>query len=278
MRYLVAGLMPAIALLCAPMPVLAKDACTRESLKAATETYIAAQRSGSPAAMPLAASVAYVENMQKAVLSGGILSTPQKIDFHRSLLDTQNCETFTEVVITDPAHPYVLGTRLKLVDGKVAEIETFVTDSDDWLFKASITYKYASAEDWGVIPAADRSSRATLIAAANAYFDLFMDPKTVVPWGSPCARLEGGIYTGKGRPDDTCNVGVPSGVKIVERRFIVDEDVGGVVGLVVFGQNRLPDSHMFRVERDKIRYVHTITVCKTFNCGYPVPEQLRMQQ
>jgi hypothetical protein len=35
---------------------------------------------------------------------------------------------------------------------------------------------------------------------------------------------------------------------------------------------------MFRVERDKIRYVHTITVCKTFNCGVPVPEQLRTQQ
>jgi hypothetical protein len=275
MKYIVAGLIPAAAFLLAPDMAFAQGTCTRDGLKAVTAAYINAQKTGTPASLPLAGSVKYIENQQPAVLSGGILSTPQKIDFHRSLFDTEVCETFTEVVITDPAHPYVLGTRLKVADGKVSEIETIVTDADDWLFKASVTLKYASAENWGEIPAVDRSSRATLVAAANAYFNLFFDPKTVVPWGKPCARLEGGIYTGKGRPDDTCNIGVPSGVPIVNRRFIVDEEVGGVVGVVTFGKNELPDSHMFRVEKDRIRYVHTITACKTFNCGFPTPAQLK---
>jgi len=35
----------------------------------------------------------------------------------------------------------------------------------------------------------------------------------------------------------------------------------------------VPDAHTFRVEHGKIRYVHTITACKTFNCGFKAPPQ-----
>jgi hypothetical protein len=49
---------------------------------------------------------------------------------------------------------------------------------------------------------------------------------------------------------------------MTNRRYIVDLDMGTVVGLVDFGGEKgLPDSHMFRLENGKLRYVHTITVC-----------------
>ena len=51
-----------------------------------------------------------------------------------------------------------------------------------------------------MIPEADRDSRETLIKAADAYLNLFNDKSVVVPWGTPCVRLEGGLYTGKGAP------------------------------------------------------------------------------
>ena len=268
-----------LALLCGAMavatPGLAQTACTRPALQAAVDSYIAAQAKGDPSRMALAAPVKYIENRQDADVKKGILSTPQKIDFHRSLLDTQTCETFTEIIITDPAHPYILGVHLKVAGGKVAEIDSLVTDQDDWLFAPKRTLKFTTAENWSVLPQAARSDRKTLIAAANAYFDLFDDKTVKVPFGAPCARLEGGLYTGKGQPDDSCAVGVPSGVKIVNRHFVVDEDIGSAVGLVTFGNNGLPDSHLFRLENGKIRYVHTITVCKTFNCGFAVPAQLK---
>ena len=260
-------------------PALAQGSCTRADLQAAADRYVAAQSKGDPKLVGLAPEAKYLEQMQPAEIATGILSTPQKIDFHRSLLDTKSCESFTEVIVADPAHPYVLGTRLKL-DGKaVSEIETLVTDKDDWLFSAANTLKYSSAEKWDIVPADKRQSREAIVAAADAYLNLFNDPTVKVPWGSPCARLEGGLYTAKGapgevRPEDTCNIGVPSKTPLVDRRYIVDQDLGSVVVLLIFGNSKLPDSHMFRIENGRIRYVHTITVCKAFNCGFPLPKAL----
>ena len=74
-----------------------------------------------------------------------------------------------------------------------------------------------------------------------------------------CGRTEGGIHTGKGVPEDSCQVGVPSGVNIVARRFIVDENIGAVVAFCTFGVGGLPDTHLFRVEKGKLRFVHTLT-------------------
>ena len=270
-----------LALLCgvlaASSPSLAAAACSRASLQKAVDGYIAAQTKGQPGLISLTKSSRYIENRKDADLKTGVVSTPWKIDLHRSLLDTETCETFSEVIITDPAHPYVMGVHLKVAGGKIAEIDTIVTQKDDWLFSPPRTLKLSSAEDWSVLPKAARSNRATLIAAANAYFDYFDDKskKSVVPWGVPCHRLEGALYTGKGLPDDSCDVGVPDKVKIVDRHFVVDEDIGSVVGLVTFGASGLPDSHLFRLENGKIRYIHTITHCLTPNCGFPVPAQLK---
>jgi hypothetical protein len=148
-----------------------------------------------------------------------------------------------------------------------------VTDKDDWLFNADNYLKYSRGESWGVIPGTSRDTRATLIAAANAYEDIFFDNSVKVPWGTPCNRLEGGIRTGKGTPEDTCNSGVPSGMKITNRRFVVDPDIGAVVVLSRFSNNELPDSHLFRLENGKIRYVHTLTVCTIPGCGFQRPAQ-----
>ena len=48
--------------------------------------------------------------------------------------------------------------------------------------------------------------------------------------------------------------------------------MGTVVGLVDFGaKDGWPDSHMFRLEDGKVRYVHTLTVCP-INCEIPSPK------
>ncbi|MDB5716900.1 MAG: hypothetical protein JWM38_327 [Sphingomonas bacterium] len=267
----------ACGLFFAAAPAFAQAGCTRAELQTLADKYIAAQTSGDVGKLPLGLWVQYSEQMDpSASMGSGMLSAPQKIDFHRSLLDTQSCSTFTEVVIADPAHPYVLGTRLQIRGGSVNEIETLVTDRDDWLFNAANTLKYSRAEKWTEIPAAERDSRETLLAAANAYLDLFNDKNVAVPWGTPCARLEGGLYTAKGAPgvaspEDSCNVGVPAGQKLINRRYVVDEALGAVAVLLNFGNNQLPDAHIFRVEKGKLRYIHTITVCKTFNCGFKAP-------
>lgn len=274
---------PALAcgLLFGAAPAFAQAGCDRAALQAATDDYLAAQTAGDPLKMHMGLWVDYQEQLGPASMATGILSTAHKIDFHRSLLDTQSCSSFTEAVINEPAHPYVIGTIVGFRGGQIGQIQTLITDHDKgWLFNAANTMKYSAAENWSEIPPAERDSRDTLIAAANAYLDLFNDKTVVVPWGTPCERLEGGLYTSKAAPgatlpDDSCNVGVPSGVKITDRQYVVDETLGAVAVLSNFGANQSPDFHTFRVEHGKLRYVHTITVCKVYNCGFKLPAQLQ---
>jgi hypothetical protein len=213
-----------------------------------------------------------------ANIDNGLIKTPMKIDHHRSLLDTATCQTFTEVIVTDKEHPYVLGTRLRVNHDKIAEIEIIWETTGYWGFNVDNYMKYSSTEKWDTIPASKRDTRATLVAAAGAYLDAFLEQKKdLVPWGYPCVRTEGGMYTGKGSPTDSCDVGVPSGVNIANRRFVVDETIGAVVAFCTFGAGSptggsgAPDSHLFRLEEGKLRYVHTLTHLLQSSFRGPLP-------
>jgi hypothetical protein len=244
----------------------AQVSCARGGLQRAVDLYIEAQTKGDTSGLPLANGLGYTENMERIDPKNGLINTPLTIDHHFSLLDTDTCQTFTEVIVTDKAKPYVLGTRLRVNHDKIAEIEILWTTTGYWLFNADNYLKYATAEDWGPITADRRDTRGTLVGAANAYLDAFLEGKIdLVPWGFPCNRTEGGAHTGKGQPDDSCEVGVPSGVNIANRRFIVDQVTGTVVAFCTFGAggpnggSGSPDTHLFRIENGKLRYVHTLT-------------------
>lgn len=244
-------------------------ACTREVLKAVTDELFAAQTAGQTNFSSLSSTVAYTENRKSVDIKTGILSKSMKIDHARSQHDTTQCAAFSEFIITDTAAPYVIATQLRLDNStKVSQIDTIWTSKGDWLFNVTGTYYWATHEKWDAIPAEKRDSRAVIKAAGDAYADLFNNKSVKVPWGSPCARLEGGAYTGKGEATDRCDVGVPSGVPLVNRQYVIDEeygtvdiimDFGGVQGQV--GADGLPDSHEFRVEGGKLRYVHTLSSC-----------------
>jgi hypothetical protein len=260
--------------LLAPRAGVAQVACTREGLQRAVDLYIAAQTKGDTSGLPLPMGVGYMENAANFDINNGKIKTAMKIDHHRSLIDTSTCQTFTEVIVTDKANPHVLGTRMRVNRDKIAEIEILWTTTGYWLFNADNYLKYSSAENWGSIPADKRDTRDTLVAAANAYLDAFLEgKKDLVPWGYPCQRTEGGMYTGKGDPKDSCDVGVPSGVNIANRRFVVDPTIGSVVVYCTFGAGNAnggsgsPDTHLFRVENGKLRYVHTLTHLLQTNFG-----------
>jgi len=252
--------------LLAPTAGFAQVACTREGLQRAVDLYIAAQSKGDTSGLPLPMGAGYMENAANADINKGVIKTAMKIDHHRSLIDPSTCQTFTEVIVTDKANPHVLGTRMRVNRDKIAEIEILWTTTGYWLFNADEYLKWSSSEKWDVIPIARRDTRDTLVAAANAYLDAFLEgKKDLVPWGYPCQRTEGGAHTGKGVPEDSCDVGVPSGVNIANRRFIVDPTIGSVVVFCTFGAGNAnggsgsPDTHLFRVENGKLRYVHTLT-------------------
>lgn len=251
--------------------VRAQTACTRPMLQAAAESYIAAQKAGDLSRMSLAEKVKFSENMQSIAKEKGLWNTALPIAFHRSIYDVGRCMTFSEVIVTEGGHPYVIGTRLKVRDGKKTEIDSLVTDQDDWLFNAENYLKYSQAEDWSVLPLDDRVSRQDLVDAGHQYFDfVFLDKSIRPPWGTPCARLEGGAYTNpKNENRDTCQIPAPLGeMFIVNRSFVVDEELGAVNVFCRFGgDNGMPDSHTFRLVNGRYRWVHTLSVNLT---GKPI--------
>jgi hypothetical protein len=252
----------------------AQSACTRFQLQAAADSYVAAQKAGDISGMTLADDAKFFENMSEVGRDQGLWNTALPIDLSRSFLDTTRCKTFTEIIVTKGTHPYVLGTRLSVTAGKITQINSLVTDQGDWLFNANAYLKYASAEDWGPLPAHAKTPAPELIDAANRYLDMFSDKFMDVPWGIPCARLEGGAYTNRNNdPNASCNIGVPDGVLyIVNRDYVVDYDLGVVNVFCRFGNSAtgMPDSHTFRLVKGEYRFIHTLSV--NLNPDQPSPQ------
>lgn len=250
-------------------------ACTREQLIAATDDLLLVQTTGKlDGATSFASPIKYTENRKTVDLAKGILSQALTIAHNRSQHDVPQCAAFSELIVTTAAKPFVVATQLRLDNAtqKVNRIDNIVTTKGDWLFNITGTYYWASREKWDPIPTDKRDTRETIKAAADAYCDIFNDKSVKVPWGQPCARLEGGSYTGKGQASDRCDVGIPTGVKLVNRQYVIDEVFGTVdvqmdfAGTGGFGVGGLPDSHEFRVEGGKLRYVHTLSSCGGRSC------------
>lgn len=242
--------------------------CTRAELEAATAAYVEAQKKGDISKLPIAENAQFLENMNVVGKGDGLWNTKLPIAYTASFHDSQRCKTFTEIVVTKGGHPYVIGTRLYMNDGKIIRIDSLVTDEGDWLFNANAYAKYSKSEDWSELPISQRTRGQEMINGANAYLDAFADKFTEAPWGQPCERLEGGAYTNAdGEKDTTCKVGIPAGVLyIVNRDYLVDEEKGIVNIFCRFGSGTgMPDSHTFKYVNGKFRYVHTISVNMTDN-------------
>ena len=111
MRFALVGIVLTGALL-APSSSFAQVSCSREGLQHTVDLYIDAQTKGDTSGLPLANGLGYFENSAPADINAGVIKTAMKIDHHRSLLDTSNFQTFTEVIVRDKSKPYVLGTRM----------------------------------------------------------------------------------------------------------------------------------------------------------------------
>ncbi|PMD38497.1 hypothetical protein L207DRAFT_492333 [Hyaloscypha variabilis F] len=250
--------------------------CTRAFLQNATAQYVGAQSSGNPALLTvLATNASYIESEKPVSIRTGVLSQPMKIDHNRSIHDTTNCATFTELIVTNPSKPYVIGTRMLFTGNQITTIESIATHPGDWAFNATGYLYWDSLENWDPIPAAKQDSRAVIQTAGDAYFNRFGNVNITVPWDTPCARLEGGAYTGANNlTGETCDLGLPSTTVVTNRRFVIDETLGAVDIFLGFpgldrsqGDKPMPDSHLFRVEGGKIRYIHTVSSCVEAGCG-----------
>ncbi|KAH7371625.1 hypothetical protein BKA66DRAFT_551427 [Pyrenochaeta sp. MPI-SDFR-AT-0127] len=206
-------------------------ACTRAVLQEAVDAYIQAQGAGNPNLLPLSQNASYAENDVITDIATGLLSQAITIDLSRSLLDTTTCSAFTEISAATNTHPYVVDTRLLVSGPRITSIQSVIADSGDWVFNATGHLYWSARETWDPISAAKRDTRAVIKAAGDAYLDSWADGKVTVPYGTPCARLEGGVYTGERNASaNTCRM--PEFPKpfagVGNRRYVIDEEMGGL--------------------------------------------------
>ncbi|KAH7113808.1 hypothetical protein B0J11DRAFT_541349 [Dendryphion nanum] len=242
--------------------------CTKASLASAADAYVSAQTAGSLGALNslFATNWTYTENNKVIAHTAGLLHKPLKLDHRRTNHDLVQCATYTELVAA--SGPYVIGTQIRHDSaGKINSIDTIATTTGSWLFNATKTLEYIQKESWPPIPLEKQDKREVIQAAGDAYMDMWSSATahTLVPWGTPCVRLEGSVYTGKGAPDDSCKPGIPSNhnqAPNTHRRYVIDEEMGSVSIFCVWEHMmNAADNHEFRLENGKLRYVHTMTEC-----------------
>lgn len=240
---------------------VARSECSREALFAAAEAYIAAQAAGSLSDVNMSSNLTYWENNAEADVSAGLLSSPLQLDYNRTIVDTTQCASYTNLIST--AAPYVISTQLWHEGGEagvIDRIDTVVATTGDLFFDAALTLEYIAQHDWSEVPEAERVTREELKNIGDAYLDMWTDAGAAdrIPWGTECERVEGSMRTAP------CGETLPRGGSATEngmRRYVIDEVLGSVDVLCSFDSlGPWPDSHEVRVVGGEVRYVYTVTV------------------
>ena len=209
--------------------------------------YFEALTANDPSRLPLSDDVRFTENTKPMKLGEGLWKTASAVKYRYAVVDPLQGQggVFCTLQEGDDEHLTLLALRLKVVDKKIAEIETIVSRyaGRALAFKpeALVVPNPILTE---VVPASERLPRNQLIYVANLYLDgLKKSSAEFIPLHKDCNRLENGLQT-TNNPDLgfinslSCAEQMPIFTyltKIRDRRYpIIDEELGLVWCLVMF--------------------------------------------
>ena len=214
-------LLLALASLIPASPSLAQtQSCQWSALRNAADTYIESQTSGSldPTLFPpgppstnssspsgsSSPTIPYRQNdlpipSGPGSLPGLLGTTPLNITYYHTRIDQSGCATYSELIVTDPANPYVIGTQISYAPSPrggstldIKLVDSAVSTPRSIAFDASFRAAHLDAHPWGAVSRTAQDSRATLRGVADAYLDLWSGRVPAdVPWGADCDRLLG---------------------------------------------------------------------------------------
>jgi len=234
------------------------DRCQRSGLRNATDMYLESLAAG--VVDPTHAGIRYAENNRDYTLGRGTLnSKPLNTSRSFSVFDQAACASYTELVVRGPT-PYVVGVQLRFFGDDAAGepvrarlVDVVVTGAGDYNFDAGRTLDVASRVDWTPVPSGAQDPREVLQAGVDAYLDRWgwrAEIGRPVPWGTPCGRLEGSVFT-----PDSCATPTPdpAGPVVIDRRYVIDPALGAVHLLATL--DNAPSSYLFRLVQGKLVYV-----------------------
>jgi hypothetical protein len=244
---------------CAATP----EKCDRACMVALMEKYLAAVVKHDPAGVPIAKEVKLVENLKAIPVGKGLWETATggPTEFKIYVADPVAGQIGFMGVMEDNKKPVLLGARLKLVNGKITEIDHMVSPIDGPLPAGLVKPRP------GLITKLDPSekiSRDQMVKSANAYYDAIeFSDGTIAPFADECQRRENGVTSANNQdpppPGNTsfssmalfgrmkCSEQLSTGImgyitKINQRRlFAVDEEMGLVMAYSMFNHDGEPN-------------------------------------
>jgi len=180
----------------------ASGRCDRACLVGFADRYLQALIAHDAARLPLTADVRYTENGQVLDLHDGLWGTATALGRYRNEFeDPQAGEVIVFAVLHEHAYLDLIATRLRVEDGKIAEIETIVSrPGGAFGSRGPKSLETLGKPDplWITdVPTSERMTRAELAKVANEYFSGMEndDGHGVYPFADDCYRLEDGIRT-----------------------------------------------------------------------------------
>ncbi|MGC1458595.1 MAG: nuclear transport factor 2 family protein [Steroidobacteraceae bacterium] len=248
--------------------------CDRACLEGFVDRYFDALLAHDPARVPLAAGVRYTEDGQQLAIGDGLWRTMHAKGHYRLFVSDPRAGqvAFFGTIEEDNRDPakgteVLMALRLRVQDGKITEIEELMARDE----KPALAMDGKTVDPiyLATVPAAQRVSRAQLIATANKYFSGMQqnDGKGDYPFADDCNRLENGMQTtnaptpaGQTRPDPktassysaqwSCMEQFKSGLlhfvsRIRDRRYVAVDEERGIVFAFGFFDHEGGDTRHF---------------------------------
>jgi hypothetical protein len=189
-----------IAIMGAFGPAVQAKQCDRQCLVNMMQRYLAAMVKHNPQAVPFADNVKFTENGEKIMESlpvgKGLWETVSggPTAFQIYAADPVAQAVACLVIMKEKDKDILLGARLKLVDGKIAEVEHLVSRGNvDGSRPTLQKPRPGLLED---VPPAERMDRGELIKIGLSYYDaLTGEDGTYAPFARECERHENGAVS-----------------------------------------------------------------------------------
>jgi hypothetical protein len=303
-----------------PLP---EHSCQRECLESFVDRYLQAMADGNVDPALFADNVRFTENgIELPFGNEGLWATTsgvgnykfyvpdiqtQQVAFLGTVMETANSSA------TGPQRPpeaVGLSLRLRIVDGKITEVEQIAARPDRPLGAGAaapagpFAATGAAVEAMGsphpefleAIPEGERMSRADLIAVGDAYFEAVErnTGKDYYPFTDDCTRFENGIKIagppGSGARTQACRqqletslIGAVTGIR--DRRFVAVDRERGIVFAFAFFDHRPINwtwqlGELFKIENNQISRVEAIFIRGPYGVcsGWSTYEQCRSEE
>ncbi len=174
-------------------PTLDAQTLGRQALVSLMEQYLAALARHDPSQVPLAEGVKLVENTEVTPIGKGLweAATGGPTEFRIFAADPVAGQVGFMGVIEENGKPTILAARLKVVAGRITEIDHMVSHAGDQPLNPNMTQPRPGLVQ--PLEPSERLPREQMLKIANSYYDaIVQDDGTVAPFADQCQRRENG--------------------------------------------------------------------------------------